>query len=479
MRSRLNQIMQFFSLFAKGVIFLSVFLLGFLIWKSEFVNQGTLRSLYFRYYVLYGFLIVSEFIFLKLKDSLKVAIVLIVGSSFLTLGFVEVVLHLLHSDPDTVVRNIMLDIDQKRLDVIKESGKPYDFRSKFDVLRDYKEEKKDIFPVVCPANFLSNSRFLASDGSEIYPLGGVSNQNTLFCNESGEYLEYISDKYGFNNLKDVWEKEIDIFLIGDSFVHGKCVTQEQNFSGQLRTLTNKNVVNTGCENNGPLLELATLKEYAEAKKPKKVVWFYYEGNDLGGLETEIQSSAILKYLDDQFTQNLVDKQNEIDQKLKDYVSSQYEKLWEQKENGKDSLDVSPVKIIAKKIRNSVISILKLRSLRNKIGLSRSGVNPVFFIVLKEAKERVSVWGGELYFVYLPEWTRYVHGKVYQENHLKKQRRVVLEGIKELEIPIIDVNEIFAQHDDVLSLFPFRMSGHYTPEGYRLISEKIAERIMTN
>ena len=50
-------------------------------------------------------------------------------------------------------------------------------------------------------------------------------------------------------------------------------------------------------------------------------------------------------------------------------------------------------------------------------------------------------------------------------------------IKELNIPIINLKkEVFDKHPDKLSLFPFRAPGHYTPEGYKLIAEKIIELI---
>ena len=48
---------------------------------------------------------------------------------------------------------------------------------------------------------------------------------------------------------------------------------------------------------------------------------------------------------------------------------------------------------------------------------------------------------------------------------------------ELDIPIIDIrNEVFDPHPDPLSLFPFRMYGHYNAEGYKLVAESISKRL---
>jgi hypothetical protein len=48
---------------------------------------------------------------------------------------------------------------------------------------------------------------------------------------------------------------------------------------------------------------------------------------------------------------------------------------------------------------------------------------------------------------------------------------------ELNIPIIDIrSKVFDAHPDPLSLFPFRISGHYNAEGYRLVAEAIGKRL---
>jgi hypothetical protein len=75
----------------------------------------------------------------------------------------------------------------------------------------------------------------------------------------------------------------------------------------------------------------------------------------------------------------------------------------------------------------------------------------------------------LYFVYLPTWERYAK-EVDHDDFM--HRRHVLSIVEELNIPIIDIHQTFQQHQDPLSLFPFRVSGHYTNEGYRLVAKTI-------
>ena len=85
-----------------------------------------------------------------------------------------------------------------------------------------------------------------------------------------------------------------------------------------------------------------------------------------------------------------------------------------------------------------------------------------FIQIKEFSEMA---GSNLYFVFIPSYPVIDEGSE------------ILNLIEELNIPIINLKkEVFDKHPDKLSLFPFRAPGHYTPEGYKLITEKIIELI---
>ena len=64
-----------------------------------------------------------------------------------------------------------------------------------------------------------------------------------------------------------------------------------------------------------MIELAILKEYAELKKPKKVLWVYYEENDLINLIDEATSIILKSYMKEKFSQNLISRQKEIDNRL--------------------------------------------------------------------------------------------------------------------------------------------------------------------
>ncbi|MEE9166402.1 MAG: hypothetical protein V3U24_02920 [Candidatus Neomarinimicrobiota bacterium] len=57
------------------------------------------------------------------------------------------------------------------------------------------------------------------------------------------------------------------------------------------------------------------------------------------------------------------------------------------------------------------------------------------------------------------------------------RETVPRIVNERKIPVMDIHEkVFVPHPDPLSLFPLRMLGHYTTEGWRHAEETIAKRV---
>jgi len=83
-----------------------------------------------------------------------------------------------------------------------------------EIYQDLKKINNKIAVAVAPENYLNLSK-------PIFPLSGISNSETIYCDENGYYSIYQSDRYGFNNPDENWDKkEIEYLLVGDSFVHG-------------------------------------------------------------------------------------------------------------------------------------------------------------------------------------------------------------------------------------------------------------------
>jgi hypothetical protein len=195
----------------------------------------------------------------------------------------------------------------------------FDRRSKFEVYEDLKKTNVNITMSVHPSNLLALNEL------DFLSLAGISNKKTVYCNESGYYSIYQSDRYGFNNPDAEWDsKEIEYFLVGDSFTHGACVNRPNDIASFLRQYSKKNVLNLGQGGNGPLLKYATLKEYL-TPNIKNVLWLYSE-NDLDNLIAELKNKILIKYLTDQnYKQDLKFKQTQIDQFLTTFLEREEER----------------------------------------------------------------------------------------------------------------------------------------------------------
>jgi|SaaInlStandDraft_6_1057023.scaffolds.fasta_scaffold14611_3 hypothetical protein len=212
-------------------------------------------------------------------------------------------------------------------------------------------------------------------------------------------------------------------------------------------MTGESVINLGIGGNSLLSELAVLKEYAKSRKPKKVLWIYYEGNDLLDLEREKSAPLLMNYLQPKFSQNLIERQTEIDKRISKYIVQV-----------EIDLEQSAPRLEFIKIRN-FLKLLKLVNIRQRMSFDLS-VGPLFKEILKQARDQTASWGGELLFVYLPFYTRYKAG--LENNDMYMKRGLVIDTVKSLNIPVIDIHKkVFENHPDPLSLFPFRQYGHYT------------------
>jgi hypothetical protein len=134
---------------------------------------------------------------------------------------------------------------------------------------------------------------LHRDGSDqLFTFGGISKKTTVGGNEGGKHSRYFSDRYGFNNPDSEWDSsKVEWILLGDSFTHYS-VQPGDEIAGQIRFLTNSTVINLGIIGNGPLVELATLNEYAMSLHPSKVLWIYYE-NDLENMRHVTHTKILL------------------------------------------------------------------------------------------------------------------------------------------------------------------------------------------
>lgn len=402
-----------------------------------------------RYYYLIATLgVILPSLALKLPEKVKVRLALVLTSTVFVLYLSELALFLLTPTSNELAA--------------RSAGIPFDARTKYEVVEDLRARGVDAYPSV--------STIPASDAA-LFPLSGVSEKTTVQCNESGNYVLYESDQYGFNNPGESWIQQPDVVLIGDSFTHGFCVPAAQSLAGQLRS-SGLRVLNLGIFGSGPLTEFAVFKEYAGLLKPPIVLWVYFEGNDFDELAEEETSQWLMRYyLDDGFSQDLVHRQSESDRLVTDFIDGRMGD--ERLHQGKVTGFIGFYNYIAASEMGRGITLARLRTALGPL-FHRDRPNfSLFQGILRKSRDASSSWGGQLYFVYLPEYDRYA-SKVDSDAY--RHRGEVLSIVKALNIPVINVDAAFAAHPDPLSLFPFRLNNHFGPEGYRLAVQTIESSI---
>jgi lysophospholipase L1-like esterase len=300
----------------------------------------------------------------------------------------------------------------------------------------------------------------------ILPLAGASFSKTLYCNENGYFSSYYSDRFGFNNNNLTWDvSQIEYLVIGDSFAHGACVNEPGDVASQLKNLSNKPVLNLAYAGNGPLSEYATLREYMP-KNVKKIIWIYFEGNDLNNLLSELNYPILKSYIiDENYSQRLQKKQKKIDKLIQERILKENQKLLNIETDIVDS-DIG---------QSSFIKLIKLYNVRkllktatdNTKNTNETEIPKEFKIIMDLTNQFARKNNIQLFFVYLPEYNRYT--KNYKNENYSKIIRI----INELNIPIIDLHKDFFQKKFIkLIYYPKLNDGHLNNLGYKKISEII-------
>jgi hypothetical protein len=365
-----------------------------------------------------------------------------------------------------------------------------DERGRVEVVQELRTSEPDAYlslvanvlrgePVGRRVPFSNGQRFrLAINGRGIVPLTNVSRKTTVYCNEGGQYSIFRSDERGFNNPEGVWDRPVDVALIGDSFVQGACVPPDATMAAFLRDRSVA-ALTAGIDDFGPLSELAVLREYVAPLRPKHVVWVYYEGNDFRNLEDEKNSDMLRRYLEPGFTQGLAALQSQIDSALMQFIDHNIDIELERIRSGEP-----PAGSISRpSFAELLVRGLTLRSLRQTFGVADIGVQQshccdiaLFETVLRQAKSSVESWGGTFTFVYVPSGARY-YMKIVALTHEPEMRARgrVLDMVRRVGVPIIDLHEILTQNGDPRRFY-FHNRSHFDPAGYQAAADAIFEHL---
>ena len=425
----------------------STLLLIYTYYRSEIIWHGDQNVKYFKYYVISLASLFFWGIVLQLRQEIQANIVTVAISLVVGLYIIE----------GTLTIFGLGQLNSRKIEAAANLGVEFDKRVGVEVLNDLLE---DGVSAQMGGTRFSNlvDMYKSGDANSLLLNAGVSKTISVGANEGGQFTIYQSDRHGFNNPDSEWDSsKVEWLLVGDSFTHGITVKQGDDISGQIRYITKSTAINLGVGDRGPLVELAILKEYAEALQPKRVLWLYFEGNDFQDLLRNKEIPILMQYLQDNFSQNLIDQQEEIDRSLKEHYA---------RAKAQAEIDLK-------------YRMVRLYALRNMIGfdtgknVNESPPFPLFSKILTKAKDRVEAWGGRLYFVYLPSFSRYSETV---DHDLYRKKSKVIELVRGLNIPVIDIHQkVFAIHP-YLALFPLQLNGHYNAKGYSEVAKAIVASI---
>lgn len=352
----------------------------------------------------------------------------------------------------------------------------FDRRSKLQVVLDMRSTGQNAFPSVHPKSIMPSS--LKIHGAELVPLGGIPRVTTVFCNEIGEYYIYESDEFGFTNPLGLYAQPVDVALVGDSFTQGFCAPSGESYAERIRRKVPR-TLNLGNNGNGPLLELAGIREFLPSVKPQYVFWIYFEGNDMEDLSRELVHPILKRYLlDSQFSQHLIKRVSDYDIALREFVEKGVLLETSRSSVGR-RLDDFPEQFRLWSRLWHIRALAGLTDLKRQWlprrwnpEVTEEEVELAMDQILKESKSLVESWGGRLVVVYLPSYHTFGYGVSHP------WREQVLGLVQKNQIESIDLLPVFAEYPDPVSLFNFRKEAHYTSQGNELVMREIVSYLNT-
>ena len=196
----------------------------------------------------------------------------------------------------------------------------------------------------------------------------------------------------------------------------------------------------------------------------KVVWIFFEGNDILDLKFEKKNLILKNYLNNEnFTQRLKFKQEKINT-LNNQVILNEKKFYFKNLIKLGNLRAAIKKIITSKENNFAFG-----------GDLKDEDIFEFLNIIHKAKKFSDENNLDFYFVYLPDTNRTLNAK-----YNNKTYNVIKNELKKFEIEFIDLKTaMFDKNDNFLDYFPFRQINHFNEIGYEKMSKEIYKFIYEN
>jgi hypothetical protein len=323
---------------------------------------------------------------------------------------------------------------------------------------------------------------LLNEKKELLLLSGYENANIILClDEKNKPIIFRSDNNGFRNYNN--ENHYDILLIGDSFVQGYCVNDDNYLNNQFKKFKIK-TKNLAVGANGPLLEFATYKEYEHEIKYKNLILFITPENDFYDLSLEKNNSILLRYLNDKsFRQNLLNKEN---REIKKNILNAY---FKNNLNKDLSVFFNIYHFNLKEVGKLTKKILKKKKSFEETFyyLKNKEIDNLFFLILDNFySSSLDQKEGKFFVVFNSFSPNLIYPKNKEEEELKKLLENKLTYIKyylnKKSIKYFDFNEYVNKNynkENIQKVFKNIDNNwdHYSEEGYYILAREINKTLI--
>ena len=394
---------------------------------------------------------------LRLSVSGLVRVAFEIGGGIAALLGAEVMLRVVAPAPASSQHARKVDADKL--------GLPFDLRTKSEVVAELRARGIDALPGMS-REWPQRSRVRQQLPEDLFPLSDASNAQIVECNESGQYLQFASDEFGFNNPRGlIASGKVDVAAVGESFTVGHCVPSGAGFISKLRE-TYPHLANFGMEGSSALALLATFREYVEPLKPRLVLWIMHPWS--ADTHAESADPVLVRYLDPGFSQHLMKRRAEVDQAIRNIaLPVQYE------------ADAAQGRAVEAARRNRFAGILTLSELRRRLHLPELMEKPPpptdlrpFDSSVDLARRTTESWGGRFVVVIMPLYEEVVtHNLEGILHHDQLTARLRARGIE-----VIDTVPVFTTAPDPVELYIMRRANHPSADGHRLLADYIASQL---
>jgi len=353
-------------------------------------------------------------------------------------------------------------------------------RTLHDAIRDYRARGIAAAPQWSPFGFAAGrGQMPLSDGTSVVPLTGPSDRLVVMCQEGDRPLTtYQADGFGLNNPPEAWGGRPDIVLVGDSFTHGACVERNEHFVHAIRQAYPA-TINLGYSGNGPLLELAAIREYAARLRPHIVFWMYDESNDVlpysppADLDVEITHPVLARYLDADFTQGLFARQGLVNAALNRIADGWLAATDAPAARLRRLMDHVTLPTTREALRGAYV---RLRVAVPFVVVAEPPLPPErmeqFTTIMRLAASEVRGFGGRLVFVNLPAQLSACLGRDHPA------RTAILDVPRQLGLDVVDLEgplfNLARREGAHVIAGDGRCGGHYSPAGYAVVADVLLQ-----